>query len=137
MVYLELFHGRHSPDEVLDGWGFEGPVLGPYPFVHITYGIDIKTGENSIPFYQGPFDLSIDKYGLVNFAGAYYGDFSVFSRPTNRDSGPELKCRIKETQKVFQADPPLLIGDQREWVKIYLEWRLKNDIIYRLPGHQV
>jgi hypothetical protein len=134
MVYLELFHGRHSPDEVLDGWGFEGPVLGPYPFVHITYGSDIKTGQKDS---TQSLDLFIDKFGLVNFAGAYYGDFSIFGPPTHRDSGSELKRRIKETQKVFQTDLPLLVGDQREWVKIYLEWRLKNDIIYRLPGHQV
>jgi hypothetical protein len=32
-VYLELYHGRHSPDENLDDWGFEGPVLGPFPYV--------------------------------------------------------------------------------------------------------
>jgi hypothetical protein len=29
MVYLQLFHGRKTPDEQMSGWGTEGPVLGP------------------------------------------------------------------------------------------------------------
>jgi hypothetical protein len=28
MVYLQLFHGRKTPDEQMSGWGTEGPVLG-------------------------------------------------------------------------------------------------------------
>ena len=122
MVYLELFHGRHSPDEELDDWGFEGPILGPFPFVHITYGSDIKLGDES------DLELSIDKEGYVQFAGAYYGDMSTFSDPKEHDfSTKELRRRINETQKVFQTDPELLISDDREWVKLYCEWRLKND----------
>jgi hypothetical protein len=120
-VYLELFHGRHSPDEELYDWGFNGPILGPFPFVHITYGCDIKLGDDS------DIELCVDKDGYVQFAGAYYGDMSTLSFPSeDRSCAQELEHRIKETQKVFQTDPELLVGDEREWVKLYCEWRLKN-----------
>ena len=29
-VYLHLFHGRAEPDQSLDDWGEQGPVLGPF-----------------------------------------------------------------------------------------------------------
>jgi hypothetical protein len=35
-VYIELFHGRNNVDEHLEGWGLEGPVLGPFRYVHVT-----------------------------------------------------------------------------------------------------
>jgi hypothetical protein len=41
-VYLHLFHGRKSPDEQLDDWGEDGPVLGPLKYVHTTYARDLK-----------------------------------------------------------------------------------------------
>jgi hypothetical protein len=127
-VYLELFHGRDSPDKDLDDWGFQGPVLGPFPFIQVTYG-EIKLGETitwhekeatSNPHYLDP--LYISKDGLVTYIGSFYGDFSIFSNPN-----PELKKQIKETQKVFNTDPALLITHEREWVKRYAEWRFKNE----------
>jgi hypothetical protein len=44
-VYVELFHGRHDPKEDLDDGGFNGPVIGPVPFFHATYGSHIKMGD--------------------------------------------------------------------------------------------
>ena len=37
MLYIRLFHGRTDPDQDMDDWGFDGPVLGPYQFAHTTY----------------------------------------------------------------------------------------------------
>lgn len=71
MVYLELFHGRSTEDEVLDDWGEEGPVLGPFPFVHVTYGCHIKCQDSGL-------DLAITPGGLVPFGSKFYGDWSVF-----------------------------------------------------------
>ena len=119
MVYLEFFHGRNNPDEDMDGWGFDGPVIGPFPFVHITYGYDIKLGLIDSSPYQDPFINEM-------LAGAYYGDISTFSKP-DRLLESVLLNRIMETKKVFQTDPVCLIGDTREWVKVYTEWRLKHD----------
>ena len=119
-VYLELFHGRMTPEEELDGWGFEGPVLGPLPFVHITYGFHIKFEED--------FDLYVHKSGLVFFEGCYYGDFSIFDgrnfrkNPTGFLRNMLTKLTLKSTKnewcKMITSDDP--------WIKTFAERRLMN-----------
>jgi hypothetical protein len=139
-VYLELFHGRHSPDEELDDWGFEGPVFGPLPFVQVTYNSHVRLGDgihmfgwnNNLTF------LSIDAGGFTTFGRAYYGDIVIISavdvknvsiaRPTS------LYKRVIETQRVLQTDPALLINEDSEWVKLYIEWRFKDDTNPGKPG---
>ena len=74
MAYLKLFHGRSSPDEELNDWGVEGPIFGPFPYFHTTYGIEIKFDEA-----EG-FVLPIVD-GFVHYNGMYYGDWSVFDGP--------------------------------------------------------
>ena len=69
-VYIELLHGRKTPDEVMDDFGPDGPVFGPFEWVHTTYGCDIKLGDDG--------ELQ-DKDGLVYYDGMWYGDWSVFS----------------------------------------------------------
>jgi hypothetical protein len=48
-VYLHLFHGRDAIDEQLSDWGQDGPVLGPLPYVHVTYHSEIKIGDDYEP----------------------------------------------------------------------------------------
>ena len=36
-IYLKLMHGRGSPNQQMNDWGFDGPVLGPFEAVHFTY----------------------------------------------------------------------------------------------------
>ena len=36
-LYIDLFHGRKDPNENPEDWGLEGPVLGPFDAVQITY----------------------------------------------------------------------------------------------------
>ena len=69
-VYLKLFHGRDRPDQDLDDWGFEGPILGPFPYVHTTYAEDVAVGNDC---YLKIVD------DLLVYDGKYYGDWSVFS----------------------------------------------------------
>jgi hypothetical protein len=85
MVYLQLFHGRKTPDEQMSGWGTEGPVLGPFPFVHSTYGTDIKV-DSDAPIFL------VD--GLFYYDGAYYGDWSVISAD-HALGDPKLASRIE------------------------------------------
>ena len=82
-VYIELFHGRHSPKEELDDWGFKGPVIGPVPFFHMTYGCCVTMGDPD-NMNQGisRHEFTIEQDGLINFGGAWYGDVSVFDRQT-------------------------------------------------------
>ena len=72
-VGLELFHGRASIDEELDGWGEPGPVF-LVDYVHVTYWSDLKLG---IDHSGGDGDLQrVDD--LVYYDGMFYGDWSVF-----------------------------------------------------------
>lgn len=71
---LHLFHGRWSPDEELDGWGFDGQsvLCSSIGFTYSTIHIHNSEGER--------FELDIDdKEGLIKtvFKGktAYFGDF--------------------------------------------------------------
>jgi hypothetical protein len=87
-VYLRLFHGRKTPDHTLDDWGTDGPVLGPLPYVHVTYCTEIKIGDAFEP-------IPIVK-DLAKYKGVYYGDWSVFSKEVMKEEGfspdiPELR----------------------------------------------
>lgn len=99
-LYLHLFHGRDAKDSDMDGWGFNGPTIGPVEYVHGTYGCDIKfalpRAETAIMFpeeierdnefrarhanavVRDEFDifLPVDD-GLVVYDGKFYGDWSV------------------------------------------------------------
>jgi hypothetical protein len=68
-VYLYLFHGRRDVETQMDDWGESGPFLGPFDFVHCTYGVDLKTDQEN-----GELQI-VD--GLVYYDGWFYGDWSV------------------------------------------------------------
>ena len=99
-VYLHLFHGRNSVDEDMDDWGFDGPVIGPLDYVHVTYMCDVKAACSyavALEFFpreaathlkyadindREPEDHKIDLHwqvveGLLEYRGQYFGDFSV------------------------------------------------------------
>ena len=97
MAYLKLFHGRHSPDDELQGWGDDGPIFGPYPYFHTVYGTEIlfdQAAAHSLPIVDG----------LVFYGGAYYGDWSVF------DGTVDIEDRDRLT--TFDAPRALLPEDQ-------------------------
>ncbi|HEV7766505.1 MAG TPA: hypothetical protein VGQ76_16000 [Thermoanaerobaculia bacterium] len=76
-MYLELFHGRRSADEELDDWGFEGPVLGPFRYVHVTYASIVHVQMNDTKnMIDCDFDLEFDDDCLA-YDGKFYGDYSV------------------------------------------------------------
>jgi hypothetical protein len=41
-IYLKLMHGRDDPEQQMDDWGFDGPVLGPLEAVHFTYTTHVR-----------------------------------------------------------------------------------------------
>jgi len=119
-IYIELFHGRRTVDEELDNWGFEGPVIGPFPFFHLTYGFHAKMEKE---------ELVIGENDLVLYKGAFYEDLSVFSKDI-LSKEPNMKQRWEKAQEVFKTPdarlPLLLNSEQPEWVKIYVEKKLKG-----------
>ena len=41
-MYLGLFHGRDTPNQVMNDWGFDGPALGPLIYFHTTYACSVN-----------------------------------------------------------------------------------------------
>ena len=76
MIYLRLFHGRTDPNQDMNEWGLDGPVLGPYEFVHTTYALNLKLNKN------GACNELFCYEDMVYYEGAYYGDWSVFGLET-------------------------------------------------------
>jgi hypothetical protein len=91
---LKIFHGRWTPDEEMDDWGFDGPVLTNIQYGHITYCEDMKvffktkeaceaaqarTGwrrdeENTLLAYIKDGMLCVEWQGRP----AYFGDWSFY-----------------------------------------------------------
>ena len=67
-VYIILFHGRNDAIEQMDDWGQQGPIFGPFDYVHTTYGSEIKLGKDNI--------LAVVD-DLVYYDGILYGDWSI------------------------------------------------------------
>ncbi len=81
MLYIRLFHGRTDPNQDMNDWGTDRPVLGPYEYVHTIYAFHLilgKADESSEElFLQGD---------LLFYGGVYYGDWSVFDEQILRNS---------------------------------------------------
>jgi len=97
-IYLHLYHGRHTVNEHLDDWGFEGPTIGPLEYVHVTYMCDVKfsapphvmdqffpevISEWRAKGYSNAADPLCDWQlniveDLIEYRGKFYGDWSVF-----------------------------------------------------------
>lgn len=75
MLYIRLFHGRSRLRQQMDDWGRDGPVFGPYDYVHTTYGSNLRLGKAD----QECDELLIVHRKLVYYDGMYYGDWSVFT----------------------------------------------------------
>jgi hypothetical protein len=125
-IYIELFHGHHSPDEQIEDWGFDGPILGPFPYFHITYGSDVKLGDDPILVAGQEYVFPTwDKDGFINFLVGYYGDMSI----TNSNIKEYLKrhTKTKEVLSLPLNQIPKLINDTEEWVRVYANMVLKNN----------
>ena len=104
MPYLKLWHGHRHPDEQLDGWGEDGPTFGPFPFFHMTYGCDIKFGEDGCCLNL------VEEF--VYYDGMYYGDWSVTDGACVRES-KEYRRRIKQVE-AWRARLPAKRGAARK-----------------------
>jgi hypothetical protein len=87
-VYIELIHGRRSKYENLDDWGPDGPVLGPFTWVHTTYACHVRCGIEG----TDALDMMVHS-DLLFWDGMYYGDWSVFDDAVLNQS-KELKARL-------------------------------------------
>ncbi len=81
MLYLNLFHGRNTPDEQLTDWGFDGPIVGPLDYIQWTYGsIRLGTEPENPAATVEEADLPQTE-GLVGpVDGKFYGDFGIMDQ---------------------------------------------------------
>lgn len=103
-LYLGLFHGRREPREQMNGWGFDGPAIGPLKWCHTTYAFDIKiefeNAADAVAYFgiaQDQFEVSVDADLLV-YDGMYYGDWTVYYVPSENCARPSDTFR--ETKRV-------------------------------------
>ncbi len=100
-VYIHLFHGRKTPGENLEDWGEQGPVLGPYTFMHTTYACDIRMGKED----GDTDDLSIIG-DLVYYDGMYYGDWTIFSGVEFAKDGGNSLAALRQDYNESKATVP-------------------------------
>lgn len=85
---LYLFHGRATPDEELDDWGFDGPVLQGVDYVHSTYGtltVGFKEQHHAdFAHHTTGWDWSDGKVLEMRYRGdlvetkqGFFGDFEI------------------------------------------------------------
>ncbi len=80
-TYLALFHGRNDPKQDMEGWGFDGPVIGPINWAHTTYGDEIKIALKDE--HDASLHITVIE-GCASFEGKYYGDWTVFQHVQRR-----------------------------------------------------
>lgn len=86
-MYLGLLHGRDHPNAQMDGWGFNGPLIGPLRWYHTTYLHDIKIEFESdvdaaLYFDHAYASAELGTHGdLLILDDKYYGDWTVFYVP--------------------------------------------------------
>jgi hypothetical protein len=75
MLYIRLFHGRTDPQQAMNEWGTDGPVFGPYSYVHTTYSSLVRLGRDN----EKCDELYVIERDLLFYDRVYYGDWSVFT----------------------------------------------------------
>jgi len=93
-LQLRLFHGRADPDEDMDDWGFDGPIIRDIVAIHFTYMSDVNVffaspGACLMAYYATGWErfddvaLNMKFYdGLVRLEHSdntleYYGDWEI------------------------------------------------------------
>ena len=107
-IYLKLLHGRTHPDEQLEDWGFDGPVLGPFEAVHFTYATHVRCFPKSS---DGDAEVIELRYhdDLIFHDGKYYGDFEIAASFGTATPQPTLP-----------PDPENMNGKRAQWAEAAL-----------------
>ena len=107
-MYLGLFHGRNSPKESMDDWGFAGPVLGPLRYCHTTYMAHLRlhfvSGEDAMSCCHASslaVELAVVQ-DLIEFEGAFYGDWTLFFVAPEECKRPDDGFRHKPRSNLYQ-----------------------------------
>ncbi len=92
-MYFRLFHGRHDPDEKLEDWGLDGPVIGPCVSIHSTYAANVRLMDAEHN------ELWIEYAGdTLKFDSVYYGDYSIEVEKPNKALTVQQAISIQEAK---------------------------------------
>lgn len=143
-VYIELFHGRSSPDEPMEDWGTEGPVLGPFRYVHVTYA-------NVVHVRIGDEDFDLEMVGdCLAYGDTLYGDWSVIGETLamndelrhRREPIDQTLATLRATRVRTHAVPPVrltaTIADLRAHLRVLdtltPDWTVTEEDVHVLSG---
>lgn len=108
-MYLGLYHGFKNDKErkKVDGWGKDGPLIGPLKYFHVTYASRFAYSFQ-FPNDAAVYDLEPDgdlplRDGNVCFNRMQYGDFTLFNLP---DTSLEWLDKILARREIL----PQLMG---------------------------
>ncbi|WP_058532899.1 hypothetical protein [Legionella saoudiensis] len=84
---LRLYHGRTSPEQKMNGWGFEGPILTGVEGIIWTYGIPRVFFVSSHDYEKAKELTGWDELGdglemsvfedMIKTKGGYFGDWEL------------------------------------------------------------
>ena len=75
MFCLNIFHGRNTPDEHLEDWGFDGPIIMNVGFA-MTYHT-LKVFEINPDGSWGQMLILPRHEDMVNIGGKFYADIEL------------------------------------------------------------
>lgn len=112
-LFLHLFNGKTTfngdDDDFVDDWGEDGPILGPYESVQLTYGFHWKLGrpdgEEESLFFHVPGLDDEDPHHLADtipYGGLFYGDVAVLTELAADDKPVYLTNEDGDPYEVFR-----------------------------------
>lgn len=96
-LYLRITHGRNNPNEDLEDWGFDGPHIGPFHWMHGTYFTTFRLGTEDESGREAELHLHGD---LLVVEGKFYGDWTVIAYPEGKPEGRILSLEDLAAQKL-------------------------------------
>ena len=75
MLCLSIFHGRNTPDEVMEDWGFFGPIIENVGFA-LTYNT-LKVFEIQHDGSFGDMVILPRHEDMITLDGKFYADVEV------------------------------------------------------------
>lgn len=97
-VYLKLLHGRDNPAQDMQDWGYDGPMLGPFEAIHITYRDHIRCIAKDADEVELGFTDD-----MLTYQGKHYGDFEI------------AEAFGTDTPKSLPPDPDGKNDERAEW----------------------
>lgn len=131
-LYIDFFHGYSHTDDVLDDWGFKGPILGPFKKINIDSIFNIFEGLTiKIVALSKEINIPVcNYYGAIPIIGSYFCLTDIINE---KQFNKEKEDRIEKTQKVLSTPYDkinILLNDSDEWVRNFARFVLTDSKVH-------